>query len=644
MLKAKKQVCLALLSTLMVTSCQSVQTGTIKFEFDKTKISFVDPSYNSYELKGQSGTKIENGLPDVKQEGYYFVGWREKDSNGNYRAISQLKDESTNETYYCYPYGTDILYPYFEKEVKITFDCGVNGKLVAPTNLSNDYTASIYSGYTNKVIYSTNFLPTASKENSRFQYWYTTKKIVKVNNTEGGGYHYALDESSEDGIYQFDKAFGTDNMTFLDSDFTLYAYYEDNPYVTLNFGITGINDYTFQAYDESIETKLREAIKSTLNVDYTDDALYYPANNPTKKLSGIYLDQEYTKSTSLDIKVSNSDLNLYMRWNDRTTVTLDFNGGNYNGETTKVLDNYYIDDVVSKSDLDNYVPTKENATFVGWKLEDGTTVTPDHTTVTKNMVIKAIFDDNPVLNVTYIYPVGYSKSSKTVTTEKFKAGENVKSYILSLMDDSLLSEGEHYNGLYQATNNTESSSLNEKNYVAVTSPYMSSTTTNYYISVAVDEKVTLKTIKDGTVESAETSKYFSKTDTVKLEEFGLGLDQDDGDLIYDGLYQDQACTKKIVSNRTGSTYDLTDSKNKYYKGDSTVYRKMTTGVMFTFKNLSGEEIGSATFIPGKRVSDNDVKSRMLSKFNITYTNFYEDENASKEITTIPTTSKTIYVK
>ena len=102
MRKAKNLMSVALLSALMMSSCQSTQVGTIKLMFDNN-VSFVDASYNSKELKGPSGTKIENGLPEVKQDGYYFIGWREKDSNGNYRAISKLKDADSDNSYYYYP-------------------------------------------------------------------------------------------------------------------------------------------------------------------------------------------------------------------------------------------------------------------------------------------------------------------------------------------------------------------------------------------------------------------------------------------------------------------------------------------------------------------------------------------------------------
>lgn len=631
----------ALLSALMMSSCQSTQVGTIKLIFD-SNISFVDASYNSKELKGPSGTKIENGLPDMKQEGYYFIGWREKDSNGNYRAISKLKDADSDASYYYYPYGTDYLYPYFEKEVKITFDAGVNSTIVEPATKTTGYDDNYlnFKGYTNKTISSTNFLPTATKEHARFQYWYTTKKIVKVNNAEGGGYHYALDNASETGVYRFDTAFGTDNMKFLDNSFTLYASWEDDPYVTLNFGLDGIENYKFQAYDENIEDKLKDAIKTRLNVEYTDNGLFYQ----DKKLAGIYLDPEFTKLTSLDIEVSSYDLSLYMKWLTKADVTLDYNGGTFQGQASTKLDGYYDTDTISKETLDQYVPTKENATFTGWEL-DGETFVPGQTTISKTAVLKAVYDDNPSLSVTYIYPIGYEGSLEGKITHEYKLGDDISSFIKGMENSSLLEEGEHFVGVYQATNQTEESDLSQMNFVPVTSYLMPKDNTRYFISIGVDEKVTLKDVIDGILSEEGNTKFFSNIDTVNLEAFEANPKADVGDKIFDGLYSDQNCTNRIVSDRNGTTYALTDRARKWYSSGSTIYRKRTTGVMLTFKKTDGSEIGSAYFIPNKRVNESEVKDRMAEKFpTLTYSKFYEDSACTKEITSIPQTAKTIYVK
>lgn len=632
----------ALLSASLLSSCQSTQMGTIKLVFD-SNVSFVDSTYNSKELKGPSGTKIENGLPDVKQDGYYFVGWREKDSKGNYRAISKLKDENSDSSYYYYPYGTDVLYPYFEKEVKITFDIGSNATLVAPATSTTGYDEGYvnFKGYTNKSISSTNLLPTAKKEHSKFQYWYTTKKIIKENNEEGGGYHYTIDQSSANGIYQFDLAFGTDNMKFLDSDFTLHAYWDDDPYVTINFGLDGVSDYRFQAYDEFIGDKIKEGIKSTLGVDYTDDGLFYK----TKKLAGLYLDKDYKKSTQLNIKVtSNEDITLYMRWVDKISVRLDFNGGTFNGNEDAFLDGYYIEDTISKDVLDGYVPVKENATFTGWKLDGKQFIAGQTKLESDNIVLKAIYDDNPALSISYIYPLGYEGSLTGTVTHEIKVGQDFTSYITDMMDASLLEEGERFLGVYQATNSTQDSSLLSKDFVPVTSYLMPHDKATYYISIGVDESVTMKNVIDGVV-SEGTTKRFSNSDTVSLSAFMDNPEADDGAKIFDGVYSNIACTDKINADRNGTTYALTDREHKYYHSGSTIYRKMTTGVLLSFKTTEGADIGEAYFIPGKKVLDNEVKSRMKAKFpTLEYTRFYEDASCSREITTIPNVAKTIYVK
>ena len=660
MVKAKKQMCLAFISTLLIASCQSVQMGTIKLEFDNTKISFVDSTYNSYELKGPSGTKIENGLPDVKQEGYYFVGWREKDNQGNYREVTQIKDENSDKSYFYYPYGTDVLYPYFEKEVKVTFEAGDNSKVIAPEATTADFNSAdnTYSGYTNKVIISTSSLPTATKENARFQYWYTTKKITKVSNTEGGGYHYTLDQNSEDGIYRFDTSFGTEYMKFLDSDFTLYAYYENNPYVTLNFGLSGVQDCVFQAYDENIEEKLKNAIKTTLGVDYSDSALYYPKENPNKKLAGIYLDAERTKSTSLDIKVSNKDVYLYLTWDDKTTVTLDYNGGKVGDDTSKVFSEYYVNDIISEEEMSKYVPTKENAKFEGWKLTDGSDFIPGTTKITKNMTITAQFSDNPVLTVNFVYPLNYSKTNGwNVQTKQFSAGDSLQNYMEDLVDiggsnaSKLDEEYETFGSVYQVTNDTASKSLSEMKFVEVTNALMPSADTTYYIPVVVNECVTLKTYIDSAYKSSEDiTKVFSSQNKITLGDFGSSLDadvlnaDDENDVkIFDGLYTDSAFKNEYVTERNGRSFDVTNPDSKNYIGNSCLYRKLETGVYFTFKKVDGTDLDKIALIPGKRVSDNNVKARM-KKFSIEYSHFYEDAGCTVEITSVPNTSQTIYVK
>ena len=121
--------------------------------------------------------------------------------------------------------------------------------------------------------------------------------------------------------------------------------------------------------------------------------------------------------------------------------------------------------------MDTYVPVKENATFVGWEL-DGTTFVAGQTKITTTTTLKAVYDDNPSLSVTYIYPLGYEGSLEGKTTHEYKLGDDISAFINDMKNTSLLSEGEHFVGVYQATNQTEESDLSQMNFVPVTSYLM----------------------------------------------------------------------------------------------------------------------------------------------------------------------------
>ena len=644
-------MCVALISTMMLSSCESSHKsyGTIRFDLsDKDGIQFTDPKFNAFELKGESGAKIDNGLPEVTKAGYKFLGWREKDGKGNYRAVTQQTDKDGN-TYYTYPYGTDVLYPYFEKEVTVTFDVGNGVTLVKPENadLYGSTTGSYVncSQYANKVIYSNAFLPTATRSNASFQYWYTEKKIVKVSDSVGGGYHFELDNDSETGVYRFDQAFGTDNMKFLSDDFTLKAKWEEYPFININFGIKGIDDVSFQAYDEDITETLKTTIEKTLKTEYSEDgALCYPKENPTQKLAGLYFDQTFTDKADLSIRVYNKDINLYLRWNKKAKVTLDYNGGKVHDKTSEELNGFYVEDTITDEKLKAFEPTKTNAKFTGWKLEDGTDFVPGKTKLTATNVLKASFEDNHKLTVTVIYPNGYSKTPVSDFTYQFETGMDVKTFVDGKKSGLTLGDDEEIVGVYQATNATMNKPLNEKEFVAVTSYLMPSDDAQFFISVGVKEKVTLVTMKDGTEEASSMSKSFGSLDTINLDAFRSGLTEDEGAYIFDGVYEDRACTKAIVSDRTGTLFAMTDREHKNFSAGYSIYRKMAKGVEFTFKKVDGTEIGKAYFIPGKNVQDNVVISRMKAKFNLTYEVFYDSATCDREITKIPSSPCTIYVK
>jgi hypothetical protein len=105
-----------LLISLFLVGCKTTQKGRIYFVTNDGTIT--DKNFSTDYLEGVSGTPIKIELPKVVKTGYYFVGWREKDSQGNYRAITKLVAEDGSD-YYYYPYGNDTLYAYFEPETTL---------------------------------------------------------------------------------------------------------------------------------------------------------------------------------------------------------------------------------------------------------------------------------------------------------------------------------------------------------------------------------------------------------------------------------------------------------------------------------------------------------------------------------------------
>ena len=109
MKKANLGLGLLFLSTLL-PACRAGVTGRIYFDLDGGV--FTDESFSTEMLVGDAGTPVEIKIPDPVKEGYYFVGWREKNSDGSYRQISK-KLTSDGTLSYFYPYGNDTFYAYF---------------------------------------------------------------------------------------------------------------------------------------------------------------------------------------------------------------------------------------------------------------------------------------------------------------------------------------------------------------------------------------------------------------------------------------------------------------------------------------------------------------------------------------------------
>ena len=101
----------AFIALSFLSSCSQGLTGRIYFDLNGGV--FLDNSFSTNYLSGQSGTPVKVNIPDPYKEGYYFVGWREKTKEGSYREINKRRAED-GSAYYYYPYGSDTFYAYFE--------------------------------------------------------------------------------------------------------------------------------------------------------------------------------------------------------------------------------------------------------------------------------------------------------------------------------------------------------------------------------------------------------------------------------------------------------------------------------------------------------------------------------------------------
>jgi hypothetical protein len=580
-----------LLISLFLVGCKTTQKGRIYFVTNDGTIT--DKNFSTDYLEGVSGTPIKIELPKVVKTGYYFVGWREKDSQGNYRAITKLVAEDGSD-YYYYPYGNDTLYAYFEPETTLTFDLSkaLNAAFVSPKKNASDFSSGILSGYVNKTIPSVDYLPTASAEHETFQYWYTQYPLSKVKEAEGNVSYYVLDTTKTLGEYRFDKSFAaTDPMSFPSGQVTLYAKWEADPTVTLHFNLDGIEDVTFQARNESLKDKVTAAIESALSTSYTASGLFYPADTKAKKLAGLYYDAAFKYEASLDSPIFDSNLDLYFRWKDAIVVTLDFAGGKAQEVSSVVLDGYYGGDILPESVLTTYKPTKENATFETYTYNgkefifDGTLL-PD-----QDVTLLATYRENPTLTLAYQYPSDYAGVKLTdITTKIYPEGASIATALSSFrasLTDPLLED----QGLVMVSADGQ-----EKTATLETMP---ATDTKIVLKIAEKEKVTLTTYTAADTALAgveDVVSYAGSRESVSIATLGTDLAKDltleSTTYVYDGLYSDAALTARVTT--------LSGKASQTALPTLTLYRKETVGIQLTFlAKADNSLIGTCYVIPGR---------------------------------------------
>ncbi|MFA6829184.1 MAG: InlB B-repeat-containing protein [Bacilli bacterium] len=589
-LSAKSLIALPLLS-LVLTGCQTEQKGKIIFE--KNGGTFTNTSFETNYLEGVSGSPIKTAFPGAAKDGYYFVGWREKDSQGNYRAITKLVNED-NEEYYYYPYGTDTLYAYFEPLATINFDLNcTDGTLVEPKlGETGDFslTDKKLSGYINKDIASVDYLPTATCEHKSFEYWYIDYPLAKVEEAEGGIEYYTVDSSKEQGEYRFDQAFESmDSMTFVSgTDFTLHAKWEEDPTVTIHFNLDGIEDYKYQARNETLQAGICAGLEERLSVKYPTDGSGIFYNN--KKLGGIFFDEELSNLAFLNNLVFDTDIDLYLKWSDKLSVTFDPNGGTINGnsQAVELTGNYYFGDVIPESVLDDYLPTKEDSTFVEYDV-NGERFDFGKTTLAEDIILVAAWDINPVLTLKCDYPSDYTGTKVSDSVIKsFKSGDDITAALDSfkdkITDDSLVVLGYSY-----IDENNESKAYN--------SLLMSEDSLVLHLAIKEKAKLTVSTYSAANTQLAGVNDivgYYADSDIISADtlsdNFKNDLTVSELTYIYDGLYSDKALTSSI-SQTVGSVSSLS-------RPTMSLYRKMTKAIKLSFKKAAdSSDIGSCYVIP-----------------------------------------------
>lgn len=594
----KKQFLLTALAgiSLSLFSCNQSIQGTIIFELNGG--SFVDPTFNTTSLTGEAGTRIEIDIPDAYKEGYFFVGWREIDSQGNYREITPQVDSETGETYYVYPYGTDTLYAYFEPLEEITFDLTTatdrNGVLIDPVSDDGSYENGVLSGYANKSIPSSNYLPTASGDYLYFDYWYTEYPLVQTTDSSNQT-HYVLDTSASKGQYEFVEQFDGGMVFPLmedGEDFVLKAAWEEYPTITVHFNLEGIEDYTFQAARNGlISDELVAMMAEVLNLDITADADYYTINNGgvVSRFDGFYLDEDLTQQFGLNSSLSTADVDLYLKWSDQINVTLDYNGGTYNSAESMTFKAFAGDTLESYLDED-IEPVKENADFVYFTLDGEKFDMTYGTLPSEDTTLYAEYDDYPTLTLSFAYPETYEGEKAEDVSSIFAAESDISTFIsesLATMSDETMEIGTLYTISENGDKNTFNSTVMPDEDITIYAEVLYKPLVNLVTLIGEDDSYTevsslTSSVYLGTAQEEGTRSNISLTEetlfTIEDDSFALSdsyLDTEGKNYLYDGIYADEELTTQVYL-----PYSLELSSEE--RLEVTLYRKMTKAVTLTF--------------------------------------------------------------
>lgn len=661
MTKSVNKSILALLgiSTMsLLVGCNNKIMTKVTFELEGGSFP---ANFGTTVLEGEAGSRIEVDIPNPIKEGYYFVGWREKKSDGTFRRVSKQLGED-GKYYFNYPYVDDTLYAYYEKLVTISFDLTAatdrEGALVAPLFGADSFVNDTLQGYSNKEIPSLDYLPTATGDHLNFEYWYTEYPLQKITDANNET-HYYLNTEAEKGVYKFDtKAFEDGTMMFPTpndegTNITLYAQWTEDPTIKVHYNLDGIDVAVFQTTEKTFSEDLINQIKVDIGVDFAsleDDYYYYPLDTKAKRFDGFYLDPEFKNPIYLDSSIMNKDLDIYLKWQNRISVTLDYNGGTLNGETNSVIDHYYEGDVLGVDFYDQHKPAKENATFRYFEY-NGKEFNFSSTLPSTDIVLKAVYDDFPILTLTYDYPdnfVGQKLEDVNLPLEPatdflpymnsfVETIENDAAFIaenLTVIDYYILDE----NG--SELQNLISHMPEEDYHLYLKLNYKTELSVITYANTAADGSYE-------EVKSSEIKMYFDSSDNVVLESFGPSFISEmvlsSETYLYDGLYMsNQFSTSQEVA------FPLSFDTSHVERITKTIYRRYTKAIELTFVTVDetgtpiGEESKILKVIPGSSLIRYQEE---IEKLVGAYSRMYikDGESAIDIVSKLPSVNSTIYV-
>lgn len=646
-------VALTALFSLSLISCGKAK-GRINFELNGGK--FTSDAFSTDYLEGPAGEKIRVDIPDCEKEGYYFVGWMEKDKNGKYRAVDKRLDPNGKDSYYLYPYGTTTLYAYFEPLVSINFNLGIGkdrgASLVAPENDKESFSDNHLAGYVSKKISNDSYLPTVSCETGHltFEYWYTKYPLVAIED-DNKVTHYKRDRSSEEGIYPFNKSFGNNTREFPLRDNTntrtLYASYVEDPKITLHYGIEGKQDYTFQAKD-TIEAELKEIRNKEFSFDYSkqNEKLYYPSDTKVNRFAGFFIDEKCTSPFYRNSSIGSSDFDLYLKWNKKVNLTLDYDGGKVGDKTEETFTDYYSEDVLGSDFQKAHIPSKANALFISFTLngKDFDLASDALPIDQSEVVLTATYTNYPILSLSVDYPEGFTGNKAETSTRSVKAGDDISSILTEYETTvgTLNSEDHLYPKGFFAVKDGE-----KKEFSAKARPDKSLSLT--YV-LDYEGKRTIKSfynpsssyvVRDGDRE--KYSSFTKETDgTITPEVFSESSfpelktpkEKDSATYLFDGLFQDEARTKKF-------SFPVALETSHKTRNELTAYRKRTKAITLTINDYNDHSSTLKTIkvVPGSRIAD---YTDQLPAYQSLY---IEDGGVLKPLSVCwPSTSSTIYLK